>query len=171
MPVRRLKQLLDKNGVQYEIITHPRAYTAAAVGRLTHIPAREIAKVLVVCVDGVLSLAVVPGSRHLDLHALQTALCAREVALVSESDFKNLFPDCELGAMPPFGTLYGLSVYVDEELTADDEIAFNAGSHKEVLRLAYEDFKQLEHPRVVRIATDLDLNHAVLERFAEFRQR
>ncbi len=171
MPVQRMKEFLDKNGIHYEVITHPRAYTAAAVGRLTHIPGREVAKVVVIRVNGELSLAVIPSSRHLDVEKLRSALAAKEVLLVCEREFANTFPDCELGAMPPFGTLYGMPVYVDEELAGDDEIAFNAGSHKELVRMAYDDFEQLEHPQVLRIATDVEDGSAVLERFAEYRSR
>lgn len=164
MPVRRLKEFLDKNGIHYELINHPRAFTAAAVGRLAHIPVQEVAKVIVVRIDGQLSLAVIPGSRQLDLHTLQMALKATDVNLVSEHDFGKVFPDCELGAMPPFGALYGFPVYVDEELSRDEEIAFNAGSHKELVRLAYEDFERLEHPSVLRICTDMELGDAVLQK-------
>jgi Ala-tRNA(Pro) deacylase len=153
MPVQRLKQFLDKNDVRYMLISHSRAFTAAATAAITHTPGKEIAKTVVVDVDGILALAVVPGSRHLDLQAFERQLGANRVRLVTEEEFKDVFPDCELGAMPPFGTLYGLNVYVDTKLQDDPEIAFNAGSHRELLRMQYCDFERLEHPMVLPIAT------------------
>jgi Ala-tRNA(Pro) deacylase len=153
MPVQRLKEFLDKNDVRYILISHSRAFTAAATAAITHIPGKEIAKTVVVKIDGKLAMAVVPGSRHLDLQAMEEELGAHEVRLVSEEEFKNVFPDCEVGAMPPFGTLYGLSVYIDSKLTDDSEIAFNAGSHRELMRMQFADYERLEHPRILRIAT------------------
>lgn len=153
MPVQRLKAFLDKNDVRYVLISHSRAFTAAATAATTHTPGKEIAKTVMVDVDGELAMAVVPGSRHLDLKALQSELGASEVKLLAETEFKNVFPDCEVGAMPPFGTLYGLSVYVDSKLEDDPEIAFNAGSHRELLRMQYADYERLEHPRILSIAT------------------
>jgi Ala-tRNA(Pro) deacylase len=153
MPVQRLKEFLDKNDVRYVLISHSRAFTTAATAAITHIPGKEIAKTVVVNVDGLLAMAVVTGSRHLDLLALKEELGAREVSLVTEEEFKNVFPDCELGAMPPFGTLYGLSVYVDSKLEEDPEIAFNAGSHRELMRMEFADYERLEHPVILPIAT------------------
>lgn len=153
MPVQRLKEFLDKNDIRYVLISHSRAFTAAATAAITHIPGKEIAKTIVVDVDGILAMAVVPGSRHLDLQTFQRELGARRVRLVTEEEFKDVFPDCEVGAMPPFGTLYGLNVYVDTKLQDDSEIAFNAGSHRELLRMQYSDFERLEHPMVLPIAT------------------
>lgn len=153
MPVQRLKDILDRNGIRYVLISHSRAYTAAAIAAITHIPGRELAKTVMVEVDGDLAMAVVPASRHLDLKALQTRLGAKRVSLVTEGEFKDRFPDCEVGAMPPMGILYGLPVYVDEVLTHDLEIAFNAGSHRELVKMAYKDYEQLQHPQVLKIAT------------------
>ncbi len=165
MPVQRLKEFLDKNDIRYVLISHSRAFTAAATAAVTHTPGKEIAKTVVVKVDGELAMAVVPGSRHLDLKALEERLNAREVKLVTEEEFKNVFPDCELGAMPPFGTLYGLSVYADEKLEDDPEIAFNAGSHRELLRMQFADYERLEHPRILRIATRSKHERLEEERF------
>ncbi len=153
MPVQRLKAFLDQEDIRYVLISHSRAFTAAATAAITHIPGKEIAKTVMVKVDGQLAMAVVPASRHLDLKALEDELGAHEVRLVTEEEFQNVFPDCELGAMPPFGTLYGLNVYVDSKLEEDPEIAFNAGSHRELMRMQYADWERLEHPRILRIAT------------------
>ena len=156
MPVKRLKAFLDSHVVEYEIIPHPTAYTSAALGAVTHTPGKEIAKTVMVTVDGVLAMVVVPGSKHVNLRALKSSLGASEVALSAEEEFAHVFPDCEVGAMPPFGNLYGLSVYVDEVLTNDSEIAFNAGTHRELMRLKYEDFAQLTQPEVIRVATPIE---------------
>ncbi len=151
MPVQRLKQFLDSNGIQYVLISHSKAYTAAAIGAITHIPGKLIAKTVMVKIDGKLAMVVVPGSRHINLAALKDATKAKAVLLVTEPEFADQFPDCEVGAMPPFGVLYGIPVYVDETLTRDEEIAFNAGSHRELMRMSYQDFDRLEHPTVVDV--------------------
>ncbi len=151
MPVQRLKEFLDKNGIQYILISHSRAYTAAAIGAITHIPGKLIAKTVMVKLDGKLAMVVVPGSRHINLAALKSAVGANSALLVTEPEFADRFPDCEVGAMPPFGVLYGLNVYVDEALTRDEEIAFNAGSHRELMRMSYKDFERLENPIVVDV--------------------
>lgn len=153
MPIERLKELLDRNGVKYTVISHALTYTAAGTAALTHIPGNEIAKTVMVRLDGELAMAVIPGTRHLDLGALKKAAGAKEIALLSEDQFASIFPDCEVGAMPPFGVLYGLPVYIEEQLTKDLEIAFNAGSHRELIRLAYKDYERIEHPMVMRIGT------------------
>jgi Ala-tRNA(Pro) deacylase len=151
MPVQRLKEFLDNNEIRYVLISHSRAYTAAAIGAITHIPGREIAKTVMVKLDGKLAMVVVPGSRHIDLHALKNELGVSSALLVTEPEFADAFPDCEVGAMPPFGTLYNLPVYVDAVLTHDDEIAFNAGSHRELVRMSYKDFERLVQPKVLHI--------------------
>lgn len=153
MPASRLKQLLDQNSVPYESISHPNAYTVAAIGAITHIPGKEIAKTVMVRVDGQICMAVVPGSRHLDLGALKNALGAKSAMLVSEEEFASTFPDCEIGAMPPFGVLYNLPVYADEHLAQEPEIVFNAGSHHELVRMAFRDFERLQKPKVLHMAT------------------
>lgn len=169
MPVQRLKEFLDKNDVRYITISHSRAFTAGAIAAITHIPGREIAKAVMVKVDGELAMAVVPASRHLDLKALERELDAHQVRLVSEEEFQNVFPDCELGAMPPFGTLYGVAVYVDSKLEEDAEIAFNAGSHRELMRMQWADYERLEHPRILRIATRSKHEKIVDERMTASR--
>jgi Ala-tRNA(Pro) deacylase len=163
MPVQRLKDFLDKNDIQYILISHSRAYTAAAIGAITHIPGKVIAKTVIVKLDGKLAMVVVPGSRHVNMATLKTTLGVNLALLVTEPEFAEAFPDCEVGAMPPFGSLYGLSVYVDETLTRDEEIAFNAGSHRELMRMRYEDFERLENPTVIDVVKKTT---AELERMA-----
>ncbi len=169
MPVQRLKEFLDQEDIRYVLISHSRAFTAAATAAITHIPGKEIAKTVMVKVDGQLAMAVVPASRHLDLKALQDELGAHEVRLVTEQEFQNVFPDCELGAMPPFGTLYGLNVFADSKLEEDPEIAFNAGSHRELMRMQYADWERLEPPRILRIATRSKHERMEEERMATSR--
>lgn len=153
MPSNKLKYFLDTNNIRYVVITHSRAFTADAVAALTHISGNEIAKTVMVKVDGKITMAVVPASRHVDLNALRSAAKAQNVVVVPELQFADIFPDCEVGAMSPFGTLYGIPVYVDDRLARDVEIAFNAGSHLELIRMQFADFKRLEHPTVAPIAT------------------
>lgn len=153
MPISRLKQILDEKNIRYIIVSHSTAYTAAAIAAMTHTPGKEIAKSVMVLVDGSLAMVVVPGSKHVDLRALKTALGAKELSLAHEHQFAHVFPDCEVGAMPPFGNLYDLPVYVDESLSEDSEIAFNAGSHRELLRMAYGDYSNLVQPKLVNVVT------------------
>ena len=153
MPVKKLKEFLDTYHVKYVTITHSVAYTAQGIAALTHIPGKDLAKTVILRVDGEFAMAVVPASVHVDLRALKEASGAKEVVLATERDFKSRFADCETGAMPPFGNLYGMKVYVDELLQHDTEIAFNAGSHRELIRLAYADFVRLVNPVVLKCAT------------------
>ncbi len=160
MPINRLKQFLDVEGIKYVVISHSVAHTAQGIAALTHIPGKEIAKTVIVKVDGTYVMAVVPASRQLDLALLRAAAHAKTVSVAYESEFKSRFPDCETGAMPPFGNLYGMAVYADESLSRDPEIAFNAGSHRELYRLSWKDFDRLVEPKVVRLATKLAADNA-----------
>ncbi|HLK34869.1 MAG TPA: YbaK/EbsC family protein [Terriglobales bacterium] len=152
MPLQKLKELLDRNGVHYETIVHLPAYTAQGIAAMTHISGKEVAKTVVVKMDGFLVMAVIPASHRIDLRLLREAAGAKTVALASEAEFKDAFPGCETGAMPPFGNLYGIPVLVEESVTRDREIVFNAGSHTELLRLAYEDFARLVGPKVLKFS-------------------
>ncbi len=153
MPLSSLREYLDKHSVRYIVISHSLAYTAQGVAALTHIPGKELAKTVIVKMDGKLAMAVVPGSFHVSLNLLNKETMAKVVELASEADFMDRFPECETGAMPPFGNLYGIDVFVDESLAQDKKIAFNAGSHRELIRLAWEDFERLVKPKMIRIAT------------------
>jgi len=152
MPLTSLKEFLDKHNVRYIVISHSPAYTAQGIAALTHIPGKELAKTVMIKMDGSLVMAVLPASYHVDLMRLKAEAMATTVALASESEFKGRFPDCEIGAMPPFGNLYGIEVFADESLAKDEEIAFNAGSHRELVRLAWKDFEKLVKPKVIRFA-------------------
>lgn len=152
MPVRTLKQLLDDRKVKYVTVRHSPAYTAQEVAASAHISGYEIAKTVMVKVDGTMAMAVLPAPMHVDLRHLKELIGATDVELASESEFKALFPECEPGAMPPFGTLYGMDTYVAARLAEDEFIAFNAGTHTELLRMRYRDFEQLVEPKVLAFA-------------------
>ena len=146
MPGTRLKEFLDKENAKYIVIGHSPAFTAQEVAAMAHIPGKELAKTVVVKIDGELAMIVTPASEQVDLERLKTAIGADEVALATEDEFVHAFPDCETGAMPPFGNLYGMKVFVSQALREDDEIAFNAGSHSELVRLPYSEYERLVQP-------------------------
>ena len=149
MPMTRIKEYLDQNGIAHKVIRHPLAFTATSVAGAAHIPGKEMAKTVVVSLDGHLAMAVVPATRKVDLERLRQAAGAVSVELASEREFVPDFPECEPGAMPPLGPLYGMEVFVETHLAKDKEIAFNAGSHTELISMNYLDFERLTHPRLV----------------------
>ncbi len=146
---RKLKALLESEGVKYEILQHAPTFTAMETAHATHVAGKELAKSVIVRIDGVLSMAVVPATHWADLEKIELLTGADLVSLAEEHEFEDLFPDCEPGAMPPFGELYGLDVYVHDALTNDKMIAFNAGSHTELVQMSYFDFERLVHPKVL----------------------
>ena len=146
MPDTRLKQLLDDEHVKYVSIGHSPAFTAQEVAASAHIPGKELAKTVIVKIDGELAMVVLPASEHVRMEHLREKLGAHQVELADEDEFKKAFPDCETGAMPPFGNLYGMNVFVSQSLGEDEEIAFSAGSHSELIRLPYADYERLVHP-------------------------
>ena len=152
MPTKQLKEFLDRNKVKYQTVTHTTAYTAQEIASLTHIKGKELAKTVIVKIDDAMAMAILPASYQLDLPLLKAAAGAKKIALATEAEFRGRFPECETGAMPPFGPLYGMPVFVDESLTRDKEIAFSAGSHHELIRLAFDDFVRLVHPTIATFA-------------------
>src|SRR5271157_1257551 len=153
MPLNKLRAFLDENHIRYLVISHSKAYTAQGIAAVAHISGKELAKTVILKLDGALAMAVLPASYQVDLAAIRNAAGVKTAELASELEFKQYFPDCETGAMPPFGNLYGIPVYVEETLTLDKEIAFNAGSHYELIRLAYDDFNRLVKPVVLNFAS------------------
>ena len=153
MQLSKVKDFLDANAVKYVVISHSKAFTAQGIAAISHISGKELAKTVIVKLDGALAMAVLPASYQVDLPALGRATGAKEAVLASEREFKQHFPDCETGAMPPFGNLYGIPVYVDDTLTEDKEIAFNAGSHYELIKMAYLDFERLVGPEIMSFAS------------------
>ena len=153
MPVKKLKEFLDQERIKYVSIVHSTAYTAQEVAASAHITGKELAKTVIVELDGKMAMAVLPANRKIVLQDLREVTGSQEVKFASEEQFKQRFPDCETGAMPPFGNLYGMDVYLAESLTDNDQIAFNAGSHTEVIKLSYKDFERLVQPKVVSFTT------------------
>ena len=149
MAIHKLREFLDAEGIKYTTLTHSPAYTAQEVAASAHVPGRELAKTVMVKVDGQMAMAVLPASYKVDFEILKQVTGANRVELATEEEFRGMFPDCEVGAMSPFGNLYGLPVYAARSLADDSMIAFNAGSHTELIQMAYEDFERLVEPRVV----------------------
>ena len=152
MPIRKLREFLDSHAVRYFVVSHSPAYTAQEIAASAHVPGKELAKTVMVTIAGKMAMVVLPASRQLDFDLLREISGTEDVELASEKEFVDLFPGCEIGAMPPFGNLYGMAVSVSEELEDDDDIAFNAGAHNELLRLSYESYKMLVHPNVAKLS-------------------
>ena len=148
MPAQKVAQFLDSQKVKYVLIKHSPAFTAQEIAASAHIPGKELAKTVMIKMDGEMAMAVLPASYRIDFKVLKKLTGAKNVELASENEFQRLFPQCEIGAMPPFGNLYDIPVYVAQPLTEDDEIAFNAGSHAELMKLHYTDFNKLVKPEV-----------------------
>lgn len=149
MPTGKLKEYLDGQGVKYITISHSKAYTAMEVAESAHVKGKEMAKTVILKTDGKLAMAVLPATQMVHVERLRKALGAGRVEIAEEQDFQGTFPGCEVGAMPPFGNLYGMEVLVDPRLAEDDEIAFNAGSHTELMWLHYRDFERLVQPKAI----------------------
>ena len=151
MPLSKLREFLDSHNIKYLVISHSLAYTAQGIAALAHVSGKKLAKTVIVKIDGNLAMTVVPASFHVDLDRLKLLSAARTVEVASEREFKDAFPDCETGAMPPFGNLYDMAVYVDASLSENEEITFNAGTHRELVRLAWRDFVRLANPTITNL--------------------
>jgi Ala-tRNA(Pro) deacylase len=152
MPAQKLKEFLDSHKIKYVTITHSLAYTAQDIAASAHIAGKELAKTVMVKVNDKMAMAVLPASYKVGFDLLKKAAGANKVDLANEGEFRDMFPESEVGAMPPFGNLYGMEVFVDESLSQDDEIAFNAGSHTELIKLGYRDFERLVKPKVAKFS-------------------
>jgi Ala-tRNA(Pro) deacylase len=150
MPSTMIKRLLDKEHVKYVTIRHSPAFTAQEVAESAHIPGKIMAKTVMVEIDGELAMTVLPSNHRVIMDDLCALTGTEEVRIAREEEFRHVFPDCEPGAMPPFGNLYDLSVYVSPDLADESEIAFNAGTHTEVIRMMFHDFDTLVKPKVAR---------------------
>ena len=153
MPVKQLKEFLDNEKIKYDSIIHSPAYTAQEVAASAHIPGKELAKVVIVQLDGQMAMAVLPANRKIVLQDLREVTGSEQVKFASEEQFRQKFPGCETGAMPPFGNLYGMEVYLAEALLGLENIAFNAGSHTEVIRMSFKEFERLVQPKVMSFTT------------------
>jgi len=151
MPLNKLREYLDSYNIKYLVISHSVAYTAQGIAALVHLSGKKLAKTVIVRLDGALAMAVIPASLHVDLDLLRIASGARAVELATEQEFKGKFPDCETGAMPPFGNLYGMDVYADPAVGEYEEITFNAGTHRELMRMNWNDLARLVNPKMVNL--------------------
>jgi len=152
MPSKKLKEFLDENKIKYVTIKHSSAYTAQEIASIAHIPGKDLAKTVIIKVNGKMAMAVLPASYKVSFEELKEFFGLSEVRLAYEQEFMDKFPDCEVGAMPPFGNLYGMDVYVAESLAEDDEIAFNACSHTELIKMNFSDFEKLVKPKRIRFS-------------------
>lgn len=145
----KVKEFLDKTDIHYRNINHPLAFTAQETAASIHIKGKEFAKTVMIKIDGQLAMAVLPASHRVDFEKLKSLLDAREVKLCTETEFRNKFPDCEAGAMPPFGQLYDMDVYMSKNLLNNKEVFFNAGSHTDAIELTMEEFSRIVNPIVL----------------------
>ncbi len=153
MPIlTKLRDFLDSQTVAYEVQTHRQAFTAQEVAAAEHIPGIQVAKVVMLRSGGEFVMVVLPAPFHIDLGRARAALGKPDLVLASEQEFAGLFPKCEPGAMPPFGNLYNLPVWVDESLSKDEKIVFNAGTHTQTVKMRYADFNRLVKPRIASLA-------------------
>lgn len=160
MPLsERLRSFLASRSVSYTLTRHPLAFTAREVALAEHLPVREVAKVVVIFGDGAYQMILVPANKLVDLQEARLALGLYQIRLATEEELARLFPDCEIGAMPPFGGLYGIPVCMDTCLNAEPTVAFNCGSHFEVLHMKTTDFRDLVHPTMVSISRQLVSAH------------
>ncbi|WP_020407404.1 aminoacyl-tRNA deacylase [Hahella ganghwensis] len=146
MPVESLKNFLDAHQVRYVLTQHSPAYTAQEIAQSAHICGKMLAKTVIIMMDGKMSMTVMPATSRIRWDRLSRAMGTDFIELADEEEFQDAFPDCELGAMPPFGNLFGMSVYMDEELRNLDNIAFSAGSHSETLTMSMSDYVDLVKP-------------------------
>lgn len=151
MPLSKLREYLDSHRVKYLVISHSLAYTAQGIAAMAHVSGKKLAKTVIIKVDGILAMAVVPASEHVDLCRLRGLTGSRCIEIATEREFQNAFPDCELGAMPPFGNLYDMPVYADCMLAESEEITFSAGTHRELLRMHWDDVVRLVNPTVAEL--------------------
>ena len=152
MPSKKLKSFLDENKIKYVSIQHSSAYTAQEIAAIAHIPGKDLAKTVIIKIDGKMAMAVLPASFKVSFDNLKNTLGVKEARLAYEQEFIDKFPDCEVGAMPPFGNIYGMEVFVAESLAEDEEIAFNACSHTELIKMTFADFEKLVKPKRIKFS-------------------
>jgi Ala-tRNA(Pro) deacylase len=149
MPVKMLKEYLDKQHVNYVCLAHSPAFTAQEVAASAHVSGKLIAKIVMIKIGDKLAMVVLPAHDHVNFSELKAVTGQQDVDLASETAFKGQFPECEVGAMPPFGNLYNMPVFVSNKLSLLDQIIFNAGTHSELMKVAYQDFERLVRPKVL----------------------
>jgi len=157
MPSKKLKKFLDDNNIKYVIIRHSPAYTAQEVAGMAHIPGKEMAKTVMASIKGKMTMFVLPASLKVDFSLLKKVVGETDIELANEEEFKYMFPDCEIGAMPPFGNLYNMEVWVEKSLSEDSEISFNASTHSELIKMEYKDFEKLVKPKIGTFALKIHI--------------
>jgi Ala-tRNA(Pro) deacylase len=155
MPLmEKLRAFLEQNHAEYTHTVHSLAYTAREVAAAEHLPAREVAKIVVVHADNGYHMFILPANRMVDFQEIRDMLGFSHARMVPETELNRLFPDCELGAMPPFGNLYGMPVYLDSGLAAEETLTFNAGTHRDVVHMRTSEFQKLVRPTLVSLARE-----------------
>ncbi len=149
MPIRALSNFLDSNNISYNCYNHKPPYTAQETAETLHVTGHELAKTVILKVDGRLVMAVLPACEQIDLNRFLEQAGARSVTLAAENDFAQIAPLCDQGSIPPIGNLFGLEVFVSTTLAEDEIISFSAGSHTEDIRMSYIDFERLVQPRLM----------------------
>ena len=152
MPTRKLLDFLDQNNVHYVIINHSSAYTASEIAASAHVKGQELAKAVMVKINGEINMVVLPAKYKVNFDMLKKYTECENIELAGEDEFTELFPDCLTGAMPPFGNIYDMKTYLDKTLTYDEEIVFNAGNHSQLLRLSFKDYLKLVKPDISHFA-------------------
>lgn len=151
MPVKNVKEFLEKHHVKYVSMSHSPAFTSQEIAAAAHVSGKDLAKTVVIKVDGKLAMVVVPANHQVNFARLREETGAKSVDLASESEFKDKFSGCEVGAMPPFGPMFDMPVYLADEFRQHDQILFNAGSHSELVQMKEPDFERMVKPKVVAI--------------------
>jgi Ala-tRNA(Pro) deacylase len=149
---RRIRDYLDSQNAPYEWLPHPQAFTAQEVAHALHVSGKRLAKTVVLDADGRLVMAVLPASHRLIVAELKAALEVRHLEMLPEGELAKIFPDCDLGALPPFGNLYGIEVWVDRVVAESGEIVFTAGTHVDAVRMKYSDYAALVKPHEGRFS-------------------
>ncbi len=157
MPSKKLKKYLDDNNIKYIIIRHSPAFTAQEVAGMAHIPGKDMAKTVIVSIQGKTAMVVIPASLKIDFSLLKKITGVNDIELATEEEFKYMFPDCEIGAMPPFGNLYDMDVFAEKSLTEESEIAFTACTHSELVKMSYKDFEKLVKPKIGTFALNIHI--------------
>jgi Ala-tRNA(Pro) deacylase len=152
MPVKAIIDYLDQNNIRYIIINHSAAYTASEIAASAHIKGQNLAKTVMVKICDKMNLLVIPAKYQINFDYLKKYTECDSIELANENEFTQLFPDCQTGAMPPFGHLYGMKTYLDKTLTYDEEIAFNAGNHSQLIQLSFKDYMKLVKPEISNFA-------------------
>jgi Ala-tRNA(Pro) deacylase len=152
MPTKILREFLDNNKIKYVTVKHSLAFTAQEIAASAHIKGKELAKSVLIKIDGKLAMCVLPAANKINFEFLKEYFDGKNVRLANEIEFQDKFPECEVGAMPPFGNLYGIDVYAEDYLAKDEEIAFNACSHTELFQMKFKDFEKLVKPKLIKLS-------------------